>query len=71
MNATLSCRQDHGPPEIISHVMTGMPVVVIDLETTGFDPHEDRMVEIVVSPSLAGRLIAGHNVASDIAFLEA
>jgi DNA polymerase-3 subunit epsilon len=94
--------------------LSDLPVVVIDLETTGLDPREDRVVEIamlssdgtldtlvrpvpartfdgphdlspravraapsfcdivdVVRRSLAGRLIVGHNVAFDIAFLEA
>jgi DNA polymerase III epsilon subunit-like protein len=94
--------------------LSDLPVVVIDLETTGLNPREDRVVEIamlssdgmldtlvrpepartfegphdlslravkaapafcdIVDPvrrSLAGRLIVGHNVAFDIAFLEA
>jgi DNA polymerase III epsilon subunit-like protein len=94
--------------------LSDLPVVVIDLETTGLDPREDRIVEIAMLSSdgtldtlvrpepgrtfdgphdlsphavraapafsdivdlvwraLAGRLIVGHNVAFDIAFLEA
>jgi DNA polymerase III epsilon subunit-like protein len=94
--------------------LSELPVVVIDVETTGLDPLQDRILEIamltsdgtydtlvrpvptrcfegphglspetvevapafgeigdVVRRSLAGRLIVGHNVEFDIAFLAA